>query len=466
MPSSTNAASAADHSVWRSWLEERIGQHFRSRFLPNATWMLCAQSLRLAGQIAYFIIVAHLLGPAGYGTFVGCTALVATMAPFASWGTGEVLIKYVARNRNVLPAYLGNALLVTVASGSLLTLFALLIRPRVLPASATGAMLTAVAIADLFGAQMTGICLNAFAALEQFRRYTQLSAWSTGVRLIAALVLAASAATPLRWAYLYAASAVIAAITGLAAVSRCCASPHFQPDLLLPSVREGFHFSTSTASQSVYNDIDKTMLARLSTVESAAIYAVAYRFIDAAMLPIRSVAAATYPEFFRRGTHGVTPTFGFARSILRRSVVYGIGTTIALFLTAGLVPLILGQAYAESTTALRWLCLLPAIKGVQAFLSDTLTGANYQWQRSVSQVAVAAFNILVNLWIIRAYAWRGAAWSSLMTDSLLMVMLYLIISRHLRRERVAAGAATTAQPIVAAATRSPEAPFIAQVENI
>src|SRR6185369_14695011 len=149
-----------------------------------------------------------------------------------------------------------------------------------------------------------------------------------------------------------------------------------------PSIREGFHFATSLASQSVYNDIDKTMLARMSTVDAAAIYAAAYRFIEAAILPIRSVANAAYPEFFRVGVQGVTSGFGFARRILRRSTFYGLGTAAAMFAMAGLIPMVLGRAYQESVAALRWLCLLPIIKCVHIFLSDTLTGANYQWQTS------------------------------------------------------------------------------------
>ena len=396
---------------------------------------LSGQGLQLVGRFAYFVIVAHVLGPAGYGTFVACTALVATMSPFTSRGTGHVMIKYIARNPNVLPAYFGNALVVTIATGSLLTLFALLIRPIVLPASATAAMLIAVAIADLLCTEMTGICYQVFQALGQGRRYTQLLALATALRLLAALWLAGAGLTPLRWSYLYAASSAIATACGVVAVSWCCAKPRFQMDLLIPSVREGFHFATSLGSQSVYDDIDKTMLARLSTVESAAIFAVAYRFIEAAMLPIRSVATATYAEFFRQGAHGVTSAFEFARRILRYSVIYGIAIALVLFAAAGLVPLIMGRAYAESAIALRWLCLLPVVKSVHAFLTDTLTGADYQWQRSSSQIVVAVFNILVNLWIIRAYAWRGAAWSSLMTHTLLMVLLYMIIRWHLRREQ-------------------------------
>jgi O-antigen/teichoic acid export membrane protein len=176
------------------------------------------------------------------------------------------------------------------------------------------------------------------------------------------------------------------------------------------------------------------MLARLSTLDAAAIYAVAYRFVDAAMLPVSSLAAATYPEFFRRGLQGVTSSFAFAWTIIRRSVLYGLLIGIALFLAAGLVPGIMGREYENSIVALRWLCLLPPIKSVHAFLTDTLTGADYQWQRSMVQIIVAGFNIVLNLWIIRAYGWRGAAWSSVITDLLLAVLLSLVIRSHLRRE--------------------------------
>lgn len=398
--------------------------------------MLSGYGFQLLGRMAYFVIVAHALGPAGYGSFVACTALIGTMSPFASCGTGHIMIKNVARDRSWLPVYLGNALLVTVVLGTVLTVVALFLRPLVLPSSSTSGMLLAVAIADLFGLQINNICLQVFLAFEQGRRYSQLMELSTGVRFVAAIILIAGTPTAAHWAYLYAASAMLAAASTIIVVSWCCTRPKFQLTLILSSVREGFHFATSLASQSIYDDIDKTMLARLSTVESAAIYAVAYRFIDAAMLPIQSLAAAVYPEFFRQGMHGVSCTFTFARRILRRAAVYGTGTAVALFLAAGLVPFIMGTGYRESAVALRWLCLLPAIKSVHAFLTDTLTGANYQWQRSSAQIGVAVFNILVNLWLIPAFSWRGAAWSSLVTDSLFAVLLYMIIRRYLRRERV------------------------------
>jgi O-antigen/teichoic acid export membrane protein len=69
--------------------------------------------------------------------------------------------------------------------------------------------------------------------------------------------------------------------------------------------------------------------------------------------------------------------------------------------------------------ALRWLAVLPILKVVHFFLSDALTGAGFQGIRSAIQIGVAIFNVLINLWIIPLYSWRGAAWSSIASDALL-----------------------------------------------
>jgi O-antigen/teichoic acid export membrane protein len=83
--------------------------------------------------------------------------------------------------------------------------------------------------------------------------------------------------------------------------------------------------------------------------------------------------------------------------------------------------------------ALRWLAILPVLKVVHFFLSDALTGAGYQGLRSGIQVGVALFNVLINLWIIPAYSWRGAAWTSIASDGVLACAIgaaVLVLSRR------------------------------------
>ena len=402
----------------------------------NATWILVGRGMQLIAQVGYFLIIARVLGPAGYGTFLACTALAAVLAPFSPLGTGQVLVKYTARDEQSMPAYLGNALIITSAMGVILIMVIALLRHLLLPASVSVAMVLAIGVADLICAQATYVFAQALLATGRAKQSSSLMVMSACTRFAAALLLLATGAPSLaRWVCFYLAASVVASFYGVFVICASCAAPQFTLNMVRSTIKEGVHFSTSLAAQTIYNDIDKTMLARLNSVQGAAIYAVAYRFIEVAMLPVRSLQSAAYPEFFRHGVGGVTPSFGFARRILRKSVLYGIFASVALFLTAQFLPLIMGSAYADSTIALRWLCPLPLIQSVHAFLSDSLTGANFQAQRSWCQIGVALFNVLINLWLIRGWAWRGASWSSIASEMVLAVILYLLIRAHLRREK-------------------------------
>jgi O-antigen/teichoic acid export membrane protein len=89
--------------------------------------------------------------------------------------------------------------------------------------------------------------------------------------------------------------------------------------------------------------------------------------------------------------------------------------------------LIVGRSYAGADDALRWLSPILLFRSVHYFLSNSLTGADFQGVRSAIQVAVAVVNLLLNLWLIPAYSWRGAAWASLASDGLLMIGVLLAV---------------------------------------
>ena len=82
-----------------------------------------------------------------------------------------------------------------------------------------------------------------------------------------------------------------------------------------------------------------------------------------------------------------------------------------------------------------WLALLPFLKTIHSLLADTLTGSGHQRRRTLIQIVAAGFNVLVNLWLIPAYSWRGAAWSSLATDTLLAVLMCLAVIQVHRSTR-------------------------------
>jgi O-antigen/teichoic acid export membrane protein len=195
---------------------------------------------------------------------------------------------------------------------------------------------------------------------------------------------------------------------------------------------EGIYFSFSSSAQMAHNDLDKTMVARLATLEAAGIYAAAYRLIDVAFIPVRALLNAAYPGFFRTGAEGLQASLRYGRRLLTRIIFYPLFAFLALMVGAPLLQYVLGKEYAGVTQAVRWLALLPLLKTLHYFVADSLTGAGHQGLRTSIQAAVVVFNILINLWIIPLYGWRGAAWSSLASDALLFMGLWLAAT-YLRR---------------------------------
>src|SRR5436305_470907 len=105
----------------------------KSSLAKNTLWMFLGQGLRLLVQAAYFVVIARLLGPTQYGAFVAVIALVAILAPFATLGFGNLLIKNVVRDRTSFAVSWGNALLVGAISGSLLWVTVFLMARVALP---------------------------------------------------------------------------------------------------------------------------------------------------------------------------------------------------------------------------------------------------------------------------------------------------------------------------------------------
>jgi len=247
---------------------------------------------------------------------------------------------------------------------------------------------------------------------------------------------------------------VIASFVAVLWVTSCFGQPRLALRRIPLEILEGLYFSVSLAAQTIYNDIDKTMVARLSTLDAAGIYAAAYRMIDVAFIPIRSLLNAAYADFFRHGGAGLQASLRYGRKLLLHSLAYPILVFLALLIAAPLVPSVLGPGFADVVPALRWLSLLPLMKSAHYFVSDSLTGAGHQGTRTFMQVAVALFNVLINLFVIPAYGWRGAAWASLASDGLLAGTLWMA-ALWLCKTR----AAHYALPVVERATREvlPEA---------
>ena len=417
------------------YLRPKIDRLLQQRIVRDTLWLLVGKGMRLVLQAAYFVIIARTLGVANYGAFVGTTALVAIVSPFVGVGIETLLLKNVAKDRHLFGEYWGNALWMVFVTGIGLMCLLAIVGPIALP-SISPLLIGLVAVSDLIFGTITNIAIRAFQAVDRLNISAQINIAVMFMKVLAAFSLMYFFAkpNPLEWAWLYLASSIISALLAAILVHRLLGSPQLALARIIPELKEGFYFSISTSAYTVYNDIDKTMLARLSTLEATGIYAAAYRLIDVAFIPVISIAGAAYADFFRKGRDGVAATLAFAKPLVLVTSSYSIVAGIGLLLFAPVVPYILGSDYINVVEALRWLAPIPLFRGLQHFGGDILSGTGFQGLRSALEVIISIFNIGINLWLIPLYSWQGAAWSSLASDGLLMLMLWSMVAVQYRNQ--------------------------------
>src|SRR5436190_1021101 len=105
-----SACRAAFHRIRSSGLFKKILGTFGTRILMTVL------------GLATSVIIARLLGPQGRGYFATIAAISGIGIQFGNLGLHSSNTYYVSKDKSVLPAMLGNTLLVSLGAGSLCAL--------------------------------------------------------------------------------------------------------------------------------------------------------------------------------------------------------------------------------------------------------------------------------------------------------------------------------------------------------
>jgi O-antigen/teichoic acid export membrane protein len=408
--------------------------------LRNTLWMFSGQGLSLLAQAGYFIVIARLLGSAEYGLLAGAAASVGVLSQYGSFGSGLLFLRYVSPDPTRFREYWGNILMSCFTLGATLVLLLRLLAPLLLR-HIDVRVIVLLAVGDCICGQLATATSQVFQAFERMRYTAMLNTAVSCSRmgLAIAMLLTLHRASALQWARASLAISAATACCGVAIVTLQFGLPRFRVRLFTQRLWEGFIFAVSGSTTSVYNDVDKAMLAHYGMNAANGIYTMAYRVIDVSAMPIRSIHAAAFPRFFRHGAEsgGISSTAHFAKRLLRRTSVLGLVVAVGLFLGAPVIPMLVGKGFAPSVTALRWLCLIPFFRCFHLSAGDALAGAGRQATRLVLQMIAALGNLGMNLYLIPRFSWRGAALASLITDGGLGILMWILLAWLKHRTRQA-----------------------------
>lgn len=407
-----------------------IHRLFVNKLVKNTMWTLIGQGSRIMISAIYFIVIARTLGMNGYGAFVGVVALSAILSPFSSLGTGNVLVKKVARDQQVFPIFWGNALLVTFITGAVMIGVAVGLFRLFFPETISLLLIITIACSDLLFLPIIDLCCLAFQAVERMLLSSQLQVALSVIRMLCAISLSVFFVdpTPEQWGFFYLFATIISAVIGYMMVTIKLGLPSLNLAEYWKEAKEGIFFCMSQLAHSLNNDMDKSMMPKLSNIEASGLYASAYRIIDVAFIPVHSLLAASYSRFFKHGASGIEGGWKFTRKIFPIGCVFGLVAGVIVYFTAPFVPYILGTEYQSALIAIQWLAFIPFAKTINFFAADLLTGAGFQGYRSMVQFAVAFISIGLNLILIPIYSWKGAVVTGFAANLLLAFGLWTMVA--------------------------------------
>jgi O-antigen/teichoic acid export membrane protein len=384
-------------------------------------------------QLVYFIVIARVLNSTGYGSLGATLALVGVFIPFSSLGSGYLIIKNTASNRSVFPSYWGSAIVLLFLSGSVFTIIVLLLSPVFLPKTIPLTQILCICLADLIFSRLGDIAAQSFQVFDRIKEMMLVQTLIIIFKVIIALFMFSGfiPKDTITFSYYYLFCSVIFSLFSFIYVEKKLGKGIFSLKPLIYEIKNGIFFSIGSSAATIYNDIDKTMLAKFSTLDATGIYTAAYRIIDVTMTPLRAMLTAIYKDFFIAGEKENRKTIEIVKKAFPFSIGSGIIFVIILLIFSSYIPVVLGRDYTDTVLALRFLLPIILIRSIYYILADALTGANYQKQRSYIQVSVAVLNVGLNLLLIPRYSWFGAIYSSLFCEFAMMVCILVLFFRNI-----------------------------------
>ncbi|NYG16588.1 O-antigen/teichoic acid export membrane protein [Arthrobacter psychrochitiniphilus] len=390
---------------------------------------MTGQVARIAIQALYFILLARLLGVSGYGTFAAIVAAGAIAAPFSSIGTNILMVRNIAQGKSSAKSEWLRALLYSTLLGTLLAAATAYIVSNFKAFDTSIAVIFGLIVADSVGLKIIEMSGSFWQALGKSSQLVWLPPVINFLRLIATAFLMFNQINVdiAVWSVVYSLvtlplALVIALITTQLSPGPANYNKFWK--ISRSEIRQGLQFCFGVSAATAYNDIDKTQLASMISTSSAGIYASAYKIIDMAYVPIRSIAIAFYPKFFKTGKEGIAASNRLARKILLPCLCLGaLGFTIVQF-AAPLVTILLGDDFKRSESIMRGLAFVLLIRPLSFTAGDSLTGSGNQGFRTSIQITLTLANFMGNLILIPQLGIEGAIITTIVCELVLAITMW------------------------------------------
>lgn len=395
----------------------------------NMSWLVISQIIASICGFIWTILMARYLGVSEYGIFGFATSLTGILAMTVDLGISTHIVRHIATNYDSAPKYLGNAIpLKNIFSiGCIILTLIILILMRSDELVITVTLLFTI---EMIIKSFIGLLNGSFQAFEEGKYQGIGNSLLHIILLIFILITIFTDLGIIGIAISYILANLITLTYEYYVLNKYVIKPKFEIDIEFCKriTFLSIPFAITSLLYTIYYSIDMVMLANIVGNYPTGIYNATYKLISVLTLFYTVYTAVIFPvmsRFFKNDKSMLLISFEKSIKYLMMIIVpLAVGT---VFYSTDIIHLIYGTEYEAASSVLSiliWTVCLLFISGA----ANTLLNASHKEVIVTKIYAVAAaFNIILNIYMIPYLSYDGAAITTVLSDVLIVaIQIYVI----------------------------------------
>jgi O-antigen/teichoic acid export membrane protein len=396
----------------------------------NTGFVLGSEVVRKLLAFALQLLAVRVFGDAGYGRYTFAIGFVALWALGNDLGLAELTVRDVARDRERAAAYLADVLSLKLIFGAVVLGILALVGGTTQPTELS-LILWAGLSAIIFGGCRES-ALGVFKGAQDFRSLFVVNLAGDALTLVLGYVAVLAGYGPLGLIVATTAATALSSVMSLLWARRRFGSVRPDPRRWWGLLKAGFPFALASVFIIVYKLVDVTMLKyMLGSDEIVGWYGASVRLINILLFAPLALSAALFPALSEM--KGDDERLSRAAALTIRLLVgLALPATLLIFFHAGWISAVaLGPGYGPSAGSLKVLGLSLPLVFASYPLAVLLKSTGRERLFAAGSLVCGLVNIAANLYAIPRWEHVGAAWTTVISEALVLVLFVIFARRYI-----------------------------------
>ncbi|WP_414468701.1 flippase [Methanobacterium sp. ACI-7] len=384
------------------------------------------------------IYTANYLGVEGFGIISTALALTGIFSVFTDLGISTLTVREVARDKKIVNKYVENTaiikLILAIITFGLIAIFAFISGYS----EVVKYVIYIITISVIFNSY-SGILNSIFQAFEEMEHQSIGIIINSVVMLVGTLIAIYFHANVIVFASIYLISTGITFIYLLIIYAWKFSFPKVEIDLNFwkPVIKEALPLSITSIFAILIFRVDTVMLSLMKGVVAVGWYNAAYKLMEALIFIPSVYTTSIFPFLSSMYISSKKPIItAYEKSfkyLIILSLPIAVGTTL---LADQIILLIYKSGFTESILALQILIWVLPFTFLNYILGSLLTSINKQYTVLKITIVVLIFNVGLNLILIPQYSYLGAAFATVISDAIAVILSFYVVSQLISKIKV------------------------------